>query len=150
MFSVTAPISEVRAQRAGRRSPAMPVYASLIAILVWFVIPMARAVDPLPPDVENAAPEVQMRYLERTGRESHEKKLEVGQKRYEQRVRTRQAIHQQMAGEVASRQAQMGDAMAMFSTGLQGASLLLIVFVLFIGAIVVGLGVRAWLRFRHG
>ena len=66
-----------------------------------------RAVDPLPPDIEQASPEVKARYLEMTNRQSLEEKLKVGERRYQDRIQTRQQIHQHMQTELAKRQEQI-------------------------------------------
>jgi len=67
----------------------------------------ALAIDPLPPELENAPPEVQTQYIEKMARASYEQKVKVARRRYEQRMRLKQAIHQRMAEEAAARQAQL-------------------------------------------
>lgn len=108
---VTGPASRGRPRRQSPRwwTPARFPWSAAgrwaIVGWLWLWVGGARAVDPLPPHIEAAAPEVQMEYLERTGRESLVAKRAVAQARYDERVRTRQRIHQFMAGAVAVRRA---------------------------------------------
>ena len=77
--------------------------------LLFFVMSIAPgwAVDPLPPDIEQASPEVKARYLEMTSRQSLEEKMKVGRERHRERVQLRQSLHDRMMSEVHARQAEL-------------------------------------------
>jgi hypothetical protein len=58
------------------------------------------AVDPLPPEIEQASLTVQAEYLERVGHESERQRQEVAARRFEQRQKYRTTISTEMAREV--------------------------------------------------
>lgn len=92
-----------------KRPSRCDLFLALAVLCVWclYFCPTAWAADPLPPDIEAAAPDVQARYIERMGRESLEEKLKLGRLRHEDRVATRKAIYRQMEAEVANRMAEV-------------------------------------------
>ena len=91
-------------------------------VLLGWVLPL-WAVDPLPLSMEGASEEAQARYLAEQARESYEQKLVVGRERHLQRVRAREAVHEQMAVEAANRQTRLAGTSASLGPGLRGGML---------------------------
>ena len=65
--------------------------ARVALILLLFVLRSA-AVDPLPPELENASPAAQAAWWDKLGRDSQRDKIEVGQKRFDQRLAFKQSL----------------------------------------------------------
>lgn len=72
-------------------------------ILALALVPRVLAIDPLPPSVQNASPEVQKAYREKLAQESLHDKLEVGKQRFAERQQYRQGITAMMRHEAAVR-----------------------------------------------
>ena len=72
----------------------MKHYKSHFIILLAVLLPVmdGLAIDPLPPNLENASEEVQQEYLDRAAADSLERKLEVGQRRHAERTRYKQQL----------------------------------------------------------
>ena len=62
--------------------PSLPIFIASLTLGVATV----SAVDPLPPHIESADEEVKLAYIERTSRESEERKIEVGIRRHKERM----------------------------------------------------------------
>lgn len=76
---------------------------ALVAVL-WFMLSShAVAVDPLPPELENAPLKAQAAWRQKTGRESQEERTQVAQKRFEQRMAHKQTLMAQVHREAAER-----------------------------------------------
>jgi len=65
------------------------------------------AIDPLPPEIQAASPEVQAQYIERRGQESEAQRKEMAQLRYEQKNQLRQAVIAGMVKEADSRRTEL-------------------------------------------
>jgi len=89
----------------------MVMKSSLFVARVWILIPAvlvmlaapARAVDPLPPELENAPLKTQAAWREKMGRESQEEKTQVAQKRFDDRMVFKQGLMAQVHREAAER-----------------------------------------------
>jgi hypothetical protein len=73
------------------------------AVLAMVLAPRVLAIDPLPPSVQNASPEVQKAYREKLAQESLHDKLEVGKQRFQERQKYRQGLTAMMRHEAAVR-----------------------------------------------
>ena len=83
------------------------IFIRLAIALACFVALPSKAVDPLPPHIENASPEIQRLYRDRQGRDSLEMKRKVGEERYTKRMATKHAIMDAMQREAAVRYAEV-------------------------------------------
>lgn len=72
------------------------------AILMILASPI-MAVDPLPPELENAPLKAQAAWRERMGRESQQEKQQVAQQRFDQRMIFKQGLMAQVHREAADR-----------------------------------------------
>lgn len=87
----------------------------------------AKAVDPLPPEIEKASEEVQAAYREKVGREALSQQVLVGRQRHERRMRYKQTLGANMRTEAALRRAELRaraqeQSVRLFSEDAQGAS----------------------------
>ena len=87
---------------ARRRSKAL-IWLLIGMGLVSGALPLARAIDPLPPEIESAPLAVRSAYRDRMARESLEEKIAVGARRYEQRMEVKANIGYQMEQQAMER-----------------------------------------------
>lgn len=76
--------------------------ACAAAILLLFAFRVA-AVDPLPPELERASPAAQAAWWDKMGRDSERDKIEVGKKRYEQRLAFKQTMMSHLQADAQAR-----------------------------------------------
>ncbi|MBM3845700.1 MAG: hypothetical protein FJ405_05360 [Verrucomicrobia bacterium] len=72
------------------------ILSAIILLVGMMGVTPVNAVDPLPPELENAPLEKQAEYWQRTSKESEREKLRVGQARYERAVQYKHELQQQM------------------------------------------------------
>lgn len=77
--------------------------ATLLVVTVPVVVPPAKAVDPLPPELENAPLKAQAAWRERMGRESMSERKQVAERRHEQRLALKSTFVAQIHAEAAER-----------------------------------------------
>jgi HPt (histidine-containing phosphotransfer) domain-containing protein len=76
---------------------------TVLLVLLAAALPVF-AIDPLPPEIERASPQVQAAYRDRVGREALRQKLLVGRQRYEQRREFKRTLNDNLRQEAHSRQ----------------------------------------------
>lgn len=75
----------------------------LIPVVLMMLAARARAVDPLPPELENAPLKAQAAWREKMGRESQEERTQAAQKRFDERMVFKQGLMAQVHREAADR-----------------------------------------------
>lgn len=83
-------------------SPVAGTWILIPTILMIFASPI-MAVDPLPPELENAPLKAQTAWREKMGRESQQEKAQVAQQRFDQRMVFKQGLMAQLHREAADR-----------------------------------------------
>jgi hypothetical protein len=91
-------------------------YPLSVALLLSATNP-TQAIDPLPPEIERASEEIQLKYIDREGKISMEEKIKVGKKRYQRRVEAKRDLNQAMRIQAASVHAQVTDRLQGRSSG---------------------------------
>lgn len=77
--------------------------ALLLVLALLVLVPSVQAVDPLPPELENAPLKEQAAWRERMGRESMSERRQVAERRHEQRLALKSTIVARIHAEAAER-----------------------------------------------